>query len=51
MEHADCGRLLCKKCLDKLGRKKPCPSCKKEKPQYFLDNRGECMGGFRLLIN
>ena len=35
----DCGRLLCKKCLDKLKRR-PCPNCRKEKPQFFPDNRG-----------
>ena len=41
-QYGECGRLLCKMCLDKLGKKKPCPNCRKEKPQYFLDNRGEC---------
>ena len=39
-QHADCGRLLCKKCLDKLGKVKPCPYCRKNQPQFFSDNRG-----------
>ena len=44
-QHADCGRLLCKKCLDKLGKNKPCPNCRKEQPQYFNDSRSK----FRLM--
>ena len=40
-QHGECGRLLCEKCLDKLGRRKPCPNCRKRDPQYFLDNRGD----------
>ena len=40
-QHVDCGRLLCKKCLDKLGKDKPCPYCRKQQPQFFPDNRGE----------
>ena len=39
-QHGKCGMLLCKKCLDKLGRK-PCPNCRMEKPQFFEDNRSE----------
>ena len=43
-QHVDCGRLLCKKCLDKLGKDKPCPYCRKQRPQFFPDNRGKfCM--------
>ena len=40
-QHADCGRLFCKKCLDKLGKDKPCPNCRKEQPQYFNDSRSK----------
>jgi hypothetical protein len=37
-----CGRLLCKACLDKLGNK-PCPNCRGEDPQYFEDHKSECL--------
>ena len=40
-QHGECGRLFCKTCLDKLGKDKPCPNCKKEQPQYFSDTRSE----------
>ena len=40
-QHGECGRLLCKKCLNKLGRKKPCPNCREENPKYFNDNRSK----------
>ena len=36
-QHEECGRLLCKECLEKYGRDKSCP---KEQPQYLKDNRG-----------
>ena len=39
-QHAECGKLLCKKCLDQLGKDKPCPNCRREKPQFFPDIRG-----------
>ena len=38
-QHEDCGRLFCKECFEKYGRDKPCPNCRKEKPQYFVDNK------------
>ena len=38
-QHGKCGRLLCKKCLEKLGNDKPCPNCREIRPQYFEDNR------------
>ena len=40
-QHDECGRLLCKQCLEKYGRKKPCPNCKKMLPQYYEDNKSE----------
>ena len=40
-QHGECGRLLCKKCLNKLGRKKPCPNCREENPKYFTDSRSK----------
>ena len=39
-QHSKCGRLLCKECLEKYGRDKPCPNCRMEQPLYFEDNRG-----------
>ena len=41
-QHGKCGRLLCKECLEKLGRNKPCPNCRMEQPQYFEDNKSKC---------
>ena len=38
-QHGQCGRLLCKECLDRLGEDKPCPNCREENPQFFEDNR------------
>lgn len=40
-QHGECGKLLCKKCMEKLGRDKPCPSCRMRRPQYFMDNKSE----------
>ena len=40
-QHEKCGRLLCKECLEKHGRGKPCPNCRREQPQYFEDNRSK----------
>ena len=40
-QHGKCGRLLCKECLEKLGRNKPCPNCRMAQPQYFEDNRSK----------
>jgi len=38
MQH-ECGRLFCKECIEKNGNN-PCPNCRQECPQYFLDIRG-----------
>jgi hypothetical protein len=40
-QHNKCGRLLCRECLKKYGRDKPCPNCRGEQPQYFDDNRSK----------
>ena len=40
-QHGQCGRLLCKECLDKLGKDTPCPNCREENPQFFQDNKSE----------
>ena len=40
-QHERCGRLLCKGCLEKYGKDKPCPNCRGQRPQYFQDNRSE----------
>ena len=39
-QHGKCGRLFCEKCLNKLGRNKPCLSCRGG-PQYFKDARSK----------
>ena len=40
-QHVQCGRLLCKECLDQLGHENPCPKCKKAMPQFFQDKRSK----------
>ncbi len=40
-QQENCGRLFCQECLDKYGRDKPCPNCRRKQPQYFRDNRSE----------
>ena len=36
-QHEECGRLLRTGCLEKYGRDKPCPNCRREQPQYIKD--------------
>lgn len=40
-QHAKCGRLFCKRCLESYGSSKPCPTCRAARPSYFEDNRSE----------
>ena len=40
-QHGKCGKLFCEECIEKYGKHKPCPYCKKEQPQYFEDNRSK----------
>jgi TNF receptor-associated factor 4 len=40
-QHVTCGKLLCKKCLEEYGNKKPCPNCRGVNPQYFPDSRSK----------
>ena len=42
-QHDQCGRIYCKKCLDEYGRHKPCPFCRKNRPQYFKDSKSESL--------
>ena len=40
-QHEECGKLLCKECLEEYGRDKPCPHCRTDS-QYYKDNKSEC---------
>ncbi len=40
-QQEDCGKLFCEKCIEKYGKKKPCPHCRIEQPLYFKDNKSE----------
>ena len=40
-QHESCGRLFCTQCIEKQGENKPCPTCRKEYPRYFDDNRSK----------
>ena len=39
-QHDVCGKLLCKVCLEKHGRIKPCPTCK-QGSNYFDDAKSK----------
>lgn len=40
-QHDKCGRLFCRRCLDKHGRSKPCPTCRMKRALYFEDSRSK----------
>lgn len=40
-QHAKCGRLFCRKCIEDYGKTKLCPFCRNKKPQYFEDNKSK----------
>ena len=40
-QHGNCGSLFCAKCLNKHGRKRPCPKCRQQYPQYFQDGKSK----------
>ncbi len=40
-QHEECGKLFCKKCIEKYGVGKTCPYCRMKQPLYFKDNRSE----------
>ena len=40
-QHGKCGRLFCEDCIEKYGKHRPCPNCKREQPQYFEDSRSK----------
>ena len=41
LQHEECGKLFCKKCIEKHGKNKPCPNCRTSKSQYYVDNRSK----------
>ncbi len=41
LQHEACGKVFCEECLDKYGRDKPCPNCRKQQSHYYVDNRSE----------
>lgn len=40
-QHSKCGKLFCKDCIERYGKEKACPHCKREQPQYFGDTRSK----------
>ena len=40
-QHGKCGKLFCEDCLEKYGKRKPCPYCKRVGPLYFEDSRSK----------
>ena len=41
LQHETCGKLVCKECIEKYGREKPCPNCRREGSAFFTDNRSK----------
>ena len=48
-QHGECGRLFCQNCLKHGNKKKPCPNCRMEKPQYLKDAKSKPEG--KVLFN
>ena len=46
-QHEKCGKLFCRKCLEKLGRDKPCPNCR-QSSSYFDDIKSKCKESYRV---
>ena len=42
-QHEECGKLLCKECLEKHGMYRPCPHCRRRGSRYYKDNKSECL--------
>ena len=43
LQHKECGRLICKECLQEHGEDKHCPNCKTGESKYYQDRRSECV--------
>ena len=43
MQHEECGKLFCKECIERLGKRKPCPNCKTRGSQYYRDNKSKSL--------
>ena len=41
LQHEECGKLFCRECLEKHGKKKPCPNCKTKDSKYYQDKKSE----------
>ena len=41
LQHEACGKLYCRACLEKYGRDQPCPNCREEQSNYYVDNRSK----------
>ena len=41
-QHNQCGKVFCRECVEKHGKKKPCPNCRGKQP-YFEDRKSECL--------
>ena len=41
LQHEECGKLFCKKCIEKYGRDKPCPNCRMRGSHYYRDNKSK----------
>ena len=50
-QHEKCGRLFCMECLERHGYTKPCPYCRAEQPQYFVDTRGKSLGSDKMKLS
>ena len=40
-QHEECGKLFCNECIEKYGKDKPCPNCKKTGAQFYKDHKSK----------
>ena len=40
-QHGKCGKLFCEKCINRYGKRKPCPNCRAEQPKYMEDTKSK----------
>ena len=41
LQHELCGKLVCKECVEKLEKDKPCPHCRTQESAFFTDNKSK----------
>jgi hypothetical protein len=37
LQHEECGKLICKQCMERHGKSKPCPHCRTQGSKFYQD--------------